>query len=198
MVARIRDAWVSRIQAGHFPSSPCVFSAVTLEKSETCATATNGKPKTCRNTPMMNSVSIHAKSPAQTKAEKINKVSNIATYLCPFLARIQPVRANQSMRLEPIGLVMKMRHQMPEMLQIAKPMASTTRSATRQLSQRTNRKPEITSMPQRQYMMLFSSSPYPKNFWVSGVTIVWRGDNSTEPLTDGVHDIRRDSYISAS
>lgn len=111
---------------------------------------------------------------------------------------MQPVRANQSMRLKPKGLAMKMRHQMPETLQIAKPMTSTTRSATRRLSQRTNRKPAITSMPQRQYMMLFSSSPYPKNFWVSGVTIVWRGDNSPEPLTDGVRDIRRDGYISAS
>lgn len=131
------------------------------------------------------------------QSRKINQVSNIATYLSPFLARKQPVRANQSMRLEPKGLVMKMRHQMLEMLQIAKPMASTTRSATRRLSQRTNRKPAITSMPQRQYMMLFSSSPYPKNFWVRGVTIVWRGDNSTEPLTDAVHDIRRDGYISA-
>lgn len=45
--------------------SPCVFSAVTLEKRETWATATNGKPKTCRNTPMMNSVSCHGKSPEE-------------------------------------------------------------------------------------------------------------------------------------
>lgn len=38
-------------------SSPWVFSAVIFEKRETWATATNGNPNTCRNTPMMNSVS---------------------------------------------------------------------------------------------------------------------------------------------
>ena len=45
--------------------SPCVSTAVTLEKRETWATATNGKPKTCRNTPMMNSVSRHGKPPTE-------------------------------------------------------------------------------------------------------------------------------------
>lgn len=150
------------MQTGCVRSSPCVLSAVTLEKSETWATATNGKPKTCRNTPMMNSVSLQVKLPAEKKSRRrqlVNKICDIQPYLCLFLVQIQPVRANQKMTLEPSGLAMKMRHQTPETLQMARPMASTTRSATRRLSQRTNRKPAITSMPQRQYMMLFSSSP---------------------------------------
>lgn len=50
--------------------SPWVFSAVTLEKRETWATATKGKPKTCRNTPMMNSVSCHGKPPTESAMEE--------------------------------------------------------------------------------------------------------------------------------
>ncbi|TNN75570.1 hypothetical protein EYF80_014216 [Liparis tanakae] len=58
-----------------------------------------------------------------------------------------------------LGLAKKTRHQTAEMLQMVRPMARTTRSATRWLSQRTNRKPAITSTLHRQYITLFSSSP---------------------------------------
>lgn len=73
------DAQVSRIQPRQFHSSPCVFSAVTLEKSETCATATNGKPKTCRNTPMMNSVSFQEKPPTK-QSKKHQLIIEFAIY----------------------------------------------------------------------------------------------------------------------
>lgn len=43
----------------HCTCRPCVFSAVTLEKSDTWDTATKGSPSSCRNTPMTKAVSSH-------------------------------------------------------------------------------------------------------------------------------------------
>lgn len=44
-------------------SQPCVFSAVTLEKSDTWDTATKGSPSSWRKTPMMKAVSSHSYPP---------------------------------------------------------------------------------------------------------------------------------------
>lgn len=57
--------------------SPCVFSAVTLEKRDTWDTATKGSPSNCRNTPMMNSINSNAKPPKQKTYWIENESKNI-------------------------------------------------------------------------------------------------------------------------
>lgn len=57
--------------------------------------------------------------------------------------------------------------------QMTRPTASTARSATLLLSQRTKKKPRMTSTPHRLYIRLLPSSPKLKWRSVRGVTMVW-------------------------
>lgn len=57
-------------QGNYLCFSPCVFSAVTLEKRDTWDTATKGSPSNCRNTPMMNSINSNAKPPDQKTSNR--------------------------------------------------------------------------------------------------------------------------------
>lgn len=75
-------------------------------------------------------------------------------------------------RLAPRGLQRKMRHQIQAVQQMTRPAASTARSATFLLSQRTKKKPRMTSTPHRLYMRLLPSSPKLKWRCVRGVTMV--------------------------
>ncbi len=93
----------------------------------------------------------------------------------------------------PCGLARKMRHQTQAPLQMSSPTASTTRSSSTRLSQRTRKKPAITSTPHRLYITLFPSSPKPKYFCVRGVTIVWRREN-----TDINHSEHPSNHIATS
>ena len=56
---------------------------------------------------------------------------------------------------------------------MSRPAASTARSATLRLSQRTKKKPRMTSSPHRLYIRLLASSPKPNKRCVIGVTMVW-------------------------
>lgn len=76
-------------------------------------------------------------------------------------------------RLAPRGSQRKMRHQIQAAQQMTRPTASTARSATFLLSQRTKKKPRMTSTPHRLYIRLLPSSPKLKWRCVRGVTIVW-------------------------
>ncbi|TNN54348.1 hypothetical protein EYF80_035428 [Liparis tanakae] len=72
----------------------------------------------------------------------------------------------------PRGLQRKMRHQIQAMQQMIRPTARTTRSATFLLSQRTKKKPRMTSTPHRLYIRLLLSSPKLKRRCVRGVTMM--------------------------
>lgn len=74
----------------------------------------------------------------------------------------------------PLGLARKTRHQTQATQLTSSPAASSTRSFSTQLSQRTRKNPAITSTPHSPYITLFPSSPKPKYFCVIGVTMVWR------------------------
>lgn len=73
----------------------------------------------------------------------------------------------------PRGWQRKARHQTQATQQIRRPAISTMRSATFPLSQRTRKKPRMTSTPHRLYIRLLASSPKPKKRCVIGVTMVW-------------------------
>lgn len=75
-------------------------------------------------------------------------------------------------RSAPRGLPRKMRHQIQAVQQMTRPTASTARSATFLLSQRTKKKPRMTSTPHRLYIKLLASSPKLKKRCVRGVTMV--------------------------
>lgn len=82
----------------------------------------------------------------------------------------------------PLGLQRKARHQTQARQQMRSPAVSTTRSATFPLSQRTRKKPRMTSTPHRLYIRLLASSPKPKKRCVMGVTMVWcRGRAASPP-----------------
>lgn len=82
------------------------------------------------------------------------------------------VRVCVSDGLAPRGLARKTRHQMQAAQQMSRPAASTARSSTLRLSQRTKKKPRMTSTPHRLYIRLLASSPKPKKRCVIGVTMV--------------------------